>query len=368
MKKLLAVGPLPPPLTGTPISFKIFCDETQKTMSDDSLLIVDSSPKHLKQVSGTGISFSSANIVQSLKIISQFCANLFKVDVVIIFASSGYVISLGPILLLLSKIFSKPCYFRLFGGSLDVYYESLPRSLQWLAITTLRQFNGVIVQTDLLKNYFIPKLGQDRVHRIPGYRVPPPDNPASLSKNSTDYPKKLKAVFVGIVKVDKGVFVLLESLRQVSQIYEKQIECDFYGNIHEPVESRFLEEITTLNNAQYKGVLDWREMIPTLTSYDLLILPSFYHAEGHPGVLIEAMMAGIPVIASDFRSIPELIKDGENGLLVQPNDPHSLANALERLIEDKKLLQQLAVNNSKQWYQYQAKEIVPQLLELIGYN
>jgi glycosyltransferase involved in cell wall biosynthesis len=62
--------------------------------------------------------------------------------------------------------------------------------------------------------------------------------------------------------------------------------------------------------------LEPAEVVPTLRNYDALIFPSYYQGEGHPGVLVEAMMAGLPIITTQFRSIPELVQDGVNGLLM----------------------------------------------------
>ena len=56
--------------------------------------------------------------------------------------------------------------------------------------------------------------------------------------------------------------------------------------------------------------------------------------DGIPNVLVEAMAAGAPVVATDVSGIPELVEDEVNGLLVPPDDPQALADALVRLHED----------------------------------
>jgi glycosyltransferase involved in cell wall biosynthesis len=63
--------------------------------------------------------------------------------------------------------------------------------------------------------------------------------------------------------------------------------------------------------------------------------------DGIPNVLVEAMAAGAPVIATGVSGIPELVRDGENGLLVEPDDPEALAAALIRLHEDRALAARL---------------------------
>jgi glycosyltransferase involved in cell wall biosynthesis len=56
--------------------------------------------------------------------------------------------------------------------------------------------------------------------------------------------------------------------------------------------------------------------------------------DGIPNVLVEAMAAGTPVVATAVSGIPELVEDGVNGLLVEPDDPEALADALLRLHHD----------------------------------
>jgi glycosyltransferase involved in cell wall biosynthesis len=67
-----------------------------------------------------------------------------------------------------------------------------------------------------------------------------------------------------------------------------------------------------------------------LARIDALVLPSLF-GEGLPMVVLEAMAAGVPVIASDVEGVPEAIVDREDGLLVQPGDAASLAAAIDEL-------------------------------------
>jgi len=63
--------------------------------------------------------------------------------------------------------------------------------------------------------------------------------------------------------------------------------------------------------------------------------------DGIPNVLAEAMASGLPVVSTPISGIPELIDDGEHGLLVEPRNPQSLANALRRVLSDDALCQRL---------------------------
>ena len=103
--------------------------------------------------------------------------------------------------------------------------------------------------------------------------------------------------------------------------------------------------------ARERGVQDvvvfegWRtqaEVRALYRSADVFVLPSF--AEGVPVVLMEAMALGVPCVATSVNGVPELIRDGRDGLLAPPADADALATAVQRLLADPTLAADLAVS------------------------
>ena len=87
--------------------------------------------------------------------------------------------------------------------------------------------------------------------------------------------------------------------------------------------------------ARFVEVRDWlspSERDRLLASADAFVLPSY--AEGLPMSLLESMAWGLPVISTAVGSIPEHVRDGVQGLLVQPGDVSELAGAIERIVMD----------------------------------
>ncbi|MBA2297650.1 MAG: glycosyltransferase, partial [Actinobacteria bacterium] len=88
------------------------------------------------------------------------------------------------------------------------------------------------------------------------------------------------------------------------------------------------------------------------------VVPSVW-PEPFAMVIIEAMVAGRPVIGSNIGGIPEAIIDGDNGLIVPPNDAAALRRALERLWMDTTLRGQLAKNAAARGENYRPHAVVP---------
>jgi glycogen(starch) synthase len=112
----------------------------------------------------------------------------------------------------------------------------------------------------------------------------------------------------------------------------------------------------------FTGALPRNEVINAYASADAFVLPSLFEPFGI--VLLEAMAAGLPVVASRVGGIPEVVSDGKTGLLVQPGDSRSLANALENLISDSALRRRLGAAGRVKATSYSWDGIVPQILDV----
>ena len=88
--------------------------------------------------------------------------------------------------------------------------------------------------------------------------------------------------------------------------------------------------------------LGWRaDGADLIAAFDVLLLPSLW--EGFGLVLLEAMSRRVPVIASRVSAIPEVVVDGETGILVDARDAPGLADAMSRLLDDRALRQHMGL-------------------------
>lgn len=86
--------------------------------------------------------------------------------------------------------------------------------------------------------------------------------------------------------------------------------------------------------------VEWTKAMSLLKSSKVLVLPS--RVESVPNVIKEAFFLKVPVVASNVGGIPEIVTHEKTGLLVKPNDPQSLANSINRLLENKEFAEKMA--------------------------
>jgi len=93
----------------------------------------------------------------------------------------------------------------------------------------------------------------------------------------------------------------------------------------------------------------WKSDIPQLiNTFDIFALPSLN--EGMGRVLVEAMAMGKPIVASDIGGIPDLVKDGANGILFTPRDVDAMAEAIIKLLLDRELRRKMGNEGKKLAY------------------
>lgn len=153
----------------------------------------------------------------------------------------------------------------------------------------------------------------------------------------------LKFIFIGRISTDKGIDIILKALEMLP-LYKDEFEIYFFGKL---IDDNIFKEIQYKTNSGFrlicKGEVTQSELFAHLPETDMLILPSA-GPEMAPLVIQEAFACGVPVIGSDTGGIKDIIRHGENGFLFRANDPRSLANELEFILNNPEVLLKLKRN------------------------
>ena len=142
--------------------------------------------------------------------------------------------------------------------------------------------------------------------------------------------------FAGRLMAAKALDVGLEALARVPDVALVVVGD---GPDRARLEGR-TRELGLDSRVRFLGARSRDDVIRMLYAVDAAVLPSRW--ENFPHLVVEALAVGTPVIASAVGGVPELVRDGENGLLVPAGDVEALASAIRRLLEDEALRARLA--------------------------
>jgi colanic acid/amylovoran biosynthesis glycosyltransferase len=153
-------------------------------------------------------------------------------------------------------------------------------------------------------------------------------------------------LFVGRLVAKKGVDVLIDASALLrSEFPGLSVEIIGSGPLAEKLEDR-ARRAGVADRIRFLGPQPADVVDAAFRRCSLVALPSRIDEhgdrDGMPTVLVEALARGVPVVATDVVGIPELVRNGETGLLVPPDDPPALAAAIRRLIRDPGLSRELA--------------------------
>ncbi len=354
-RTLLVVGPQPPPLGGGAATVQVLLDELAKQGTIRTLAVNTAPPPKYSKRMMRGLSVEKAR--RELSILRQYLRNVERSSVILVFSTNLFMLTTVPLLLLLARRHRKPFYLKPIGGDLDLFLAAVSQPLRRYMVSVLRRTDGVLAQTRQLQET-LRQLGCGNVHYLPGYRLP-----CEFAHPRARSGSGIRLIFLAQIAREKGAMTLLEALRLLPP--HAGARADFYGPIFDEDRDEFLASLQGTPGARYCGTVELGDASAIIAEYDALVLPTYFAGEGHPGVIIEAMQAGIPVISTCHRAIPELITDGENGFLVPVLDSRTLADRIGLLASDSILRERMGRANYERGQEFRADIVIPRLLQVL---
>lgn len=142
-------------------------------------------------------------------------------------------------------------------------------------------------------------------------------------------------LFLGRLGKRKGIFDLLDAIKLLDEKIPKYIKFYLCGDGEIDKVKKKIASLDIAHRIAHLGWIDGIEKESILKNIMINVLPSYN--EGLPMTILETMARGIPNISTRIASIPEVIKNTENGCLIDPGDVESLATAIETLVNDSAL-------------------------------
>lgn len=241
-----------------------------------------------------------------------------------------------------SFIRRKDVFYWVVGGS---FTDMLKRGE--FSVKPYRNLHSILVQgPGMVTDLYGLGLKQGRLIRN---AKPIPYIPQKIYRNDG----VIKFVFISRVSPGKGCDYILEAARRLNQEgLADRFSVSYYGKI-EPGYDSFLSNVDQIENVEYKGFLDLqeKESYDTLAAYDVMLFPTYWEGEGFAGIFIDAFIAGLPVICSDWNCNKDFIND-ELGKVIPVHDVDALSSAMRDCIDGEMDIRKISANCQSQAPQY----------------
>jgi glycosyltransferase involved in cell wall biosynthesis len=185
---------------------------------------------------------------------------------------------------------------------------------------------------------FIPERKRNVVHNVLDEEVRCTQQEVNEKIERRASADRLRVLYLSNMIETKGYGDVAEAVERYNRAHDVGARVDFIGEWPSAQSRRRFEEkrkkYRSADKMHVHGRMTDRERIrQAMINSDVIVLPTYYPNEAQPVSIIEAFNAGTPAIATRHASIPEYVRDDENGYLVEKQSPSQIARALEALTD-----------------------------------
>lgn len=262
-----------------------------------------------------------------------------------------------PLYLFWMKRYRFRLHYLAVGGWLPAYLESRPQDVRRLSACA-----GIYVQTRRMLSQ-LEALGLGNVSLLPNFRNFPVARRLSVGSSTP-----LRLVYLSRVIPQKGLELAIRAIETVNREHtEPRLSLDIWG----PVPDKHRDWFNGLMQrrspmVRYRGVLAPEAIPDTLPDYSLMVFPTRYAGEGFPGVILDAFVSGLPVIASDWQDNGEFIHPGFNGLLFAAGDRQDLESKLRWILQHTSSVVAMGQAAASMADDYHVDRVFPDLIRTLG--
>jgi glycosyltransferase involved in cell wall biosynthesis len=257
-------------------------------------------------------------------------------------------------LIRLARVFRVPTVLWMHGAGFQRFRATLPPRLRRHLDQTTGEATAVLVLADCLRGDFEGLLPAERI-QVVTIGIEPQVDPSGFKEGR----QGARILYLGGLAKTKGIFDLFACMPFVLA-RRPDARLVMAGQWFLPNEQAEGEQYIRDHNLgdmiQFLGPVHGQEKWDTLQSADLLVFPPPAQLEAFGIVLLEAMQAGLPIVATRGGARDEIIADGVNGLLADECNPRDLAEKILRLLADPDLRQRMGSANRLKFQQHYTHE------------
>jgi glycosyltransferase involved in cell wall biosynthesis len=334
--RVVVVGPLPLPYNGMTVVTETILSSSLR--QDFEIVHADTSDH--RTVSNVG-RLDARNVVLALKAAANVTWVLVKRDVNLVYvpiAKNRLGFLRDAPFLLAARAMRRTFVVHFHARGFAEFRRSQP---QWMRLLIKLCLNSegchAIVLGECLRDEFVGLISSERVHVVANGVM---DHRVTID---TTPPSRPIVLHLSTLWSEKGVFEVLESAAMLRTRFP-DIHYVLAGDWYSPTEARtarrYIVDHELESYVEIVGPVASGQKDRLLAVATLMVFPS--HSEGHPLVVLEALSAGLPVIATRVGAIPEIIEDGSEGFLVEPGEVSVLTDRISQVIGDSALQREMS--------------------------
>lgn len=263
---------------------------------------------------------------------------------------------LFPFFYYLGKVTGKEFYHDCIAGSMSKHLKERP---SWVKYLDSYCANWMESPEEVR---LLTEMGLGNVSYMPNFKHL---SPLSIEEvNSKEYSKPYKFCTFSRIESLKGIEDALMAIKEVNAIHPNSAYLEMYGPV-QPGSEEWFEGIQKkyAEICCYKGIVKPNESVEAVKDYVALLFPTQYYTEGMPGTIVDAMFAGVPVIARRWMWCDNMIKDRYNGLVYEFDQPEKLKDLLLEVVEDVNLIKRMKQNCITESDKYAAGPTITRILK-----
>ena len=332
-KKVLLVGPLPEPITGVSLANRVVKDILQSNAY--TVTAINTSFSHFDENLGT---FSFKKLWHNLKY-NTSAFKVFSHDIIYLTPGQTFFGILKYfIFIAFGSLSRKRIILHIHGNHLSNGYREMSGFKRGIIRSILsKATEGIVLSESLLPN-LTPFLDKNKIYVLPNFAE------EYLTENvSKDY-KELRFVYLSNLMQEKGILEFLQALHILDKkdiAYSARIA----GSVTKEMWMLVKPLLLGLKKVDYQGLVLGAEKKELLQWGTVFVLPTYYAMEGQPISILEAMATGNLILTTTQGGISDVIKDGEQGFIVEKQNVDDLVMKMEHLASHPQIIEEISSRN-----------------------
>lgn len=291
---------------------------------------------------------------RAMRVFVQLVKALRQSDDVILIVSKNGRHFFFPLMYVITKVFKKRVYHDCIGGRLAKEVKKYPRWKKYLNAFRANWMESETLVSDLQSE------GIRNAVYLPNFKL----FDSVSSRSVSPVPPYRFCTFSRVMK-KKGIGDAIQTIKFLNSAYqENRYYLDIYGPIEDNYRDEFFELVKQASDCvRYQGVARPDQGIKIVGNYCALLFPTLFYAEGFPGTILDALSAGVPVIASRWAYYNQMLQDGRTGFSYPFGESSGLEHAILKFVSLSSEEYTLMCENCKKASeQYAADRVITQIV------